>query len=427
MTYRRIRKLIHLTCAAAFVTLPFFDLMRLDIPRARFFVAGQELWISEFGIVFLSLMSLMFLVAAVSMIYGRLYCSYACPQMIFSEASIAVEAWARRLVNRRLTAWPRGRRKAAARFLVLAMLATASVFLAFVFVAYFVAPRDLLQRLVSFDITTAAGMAGAVTTLITFVDFAFVRQRFCTTVCPYGYLQGMLADSRTLLVEYRDPAHECIECRKCVRVCEMGIDIRDSAHQIECIHCGDCIDACIDVMGRLGRDTLVHYTWGERGRTFGAAGIEPWPYRLGLRDAKRAAVLGVVLLYAIGLGVALALRHPVMVRVAPERSATTELYTTDAEGRIVNRFRMSLANRSGKPAEVVFEAEGLRGARLSRGQRPITLMPGETLQGTFDLSVPPADLAGGVKPFRLVSRTMPDGTVDAFDMTFIGPEAGRTP
>ena len=73
----------------------------------------------------------------------------------------------------------------------------------------------------------------------------------------------MLSDKSTLLVEYRDPDANCIECKKCVRVCPMEIDIRDGAHQIECVHCADCIDACEDVLGRLDKDGLIHYAWGE--------------------------------------------------------------------------------------------------------------------------------------------------------------------
>jgi polyferredoxin len=178
------------------------------------------------------------------MIYGRLYCSYACPQMIFSEASIALENKLKRLVNRKLGSLPAKRRNLAVRAAFLATAGVASVLLAFVFISYFVEPRDLFFRLVQLDIRTAGGIAGATVTLLTFLDFTLLRQRFCTTVCPYGYLQGMLVDGNTLLVQYRDDAQDCIECKKCVRVCHMGIDIRDSPYQMACVHCGECIDAC---------------------------------------------------------------------------------------------------------------------------------------------------------------------------------------
>ena len=109
------------------------------------------------------------------------------------------------------------------RTLFYAMATAASVVLAFVFISYFVPPHDLARRLLSLDVKTAGGFAGATVTLITLIDFLFVRQRFCTTVCPYGYLQGMLSDGETLLVQYRDEGRECIECKKCVRVCGMEL------------------------------------------------------------------------------------------------------------------------------------------------------------------------------------------------------------
>jgi len=269
-SFHRIRKAIHIACVIIFFALPFANLMRFDIPRQRFYFFGYELWISEFSVIFFSLMFLMFLVAAMAMFYGRVYCGYLCPQMIFSEASIALESKLTRTVNKYVR-WSAGPRKLLSRFLFYAIAVAASVILAFAFISYFVEPRDLLRRLLAFDIRTAGGIAGATTTLFTLLDFLFVRQRFCTTVCPYGYLQGMLGDSDTLIVHYRDEDRECIECKKCVRVCHMGIDIRTSPYQIECIHCGECIDACADVLGRLGKQTLIHYVWGEQGEKLGSA------------------------------------------------------------------------------------------------------------------------------------------------------------
>src|SRR5208283_1103191 len=128
----------------------------------------------------------------------------------------------------------------------------------------------------------------------------------------------------TLLVQYRDETHECIECKKCVRVCHMGIDIRTSPYQIECIHCGECIDACVDVLGRLGKQGLIHYVWGERGEELGKGG-KRWYQRLGFRDAKRVVVLLLVLCYGGALYAALAMRHTVLVRIPPDRTTMYRL------------------------------------------------------------------------------------------------------
>lgn len=212
------------------------------------------------------------LVVVSSVFYGRVFCGYLCPQMIFSEASLAVESYLRRKVDKKLFRSGPKVRARIARALWLAVVAVGSVFAAFVFMTYFVEPRDLLHRLLSFDLRTASGLSGAVVTLVAMADFSLVRLRFCTSVCPYGYLPGMLGDADTLLVRYSDPKGDCIECKKCVRMCPMGIDIRESPFQIECVHCAECIDACDQVLVRLGKAGLVRYAWGDKGapRRFGA-------------------------------------------------------------------------------------------------------------------------------------------------------------
>lgn len=414
--FHRLRKGIHALCFAVFVVLPFFNLLRFDIPRQRFYFAGQELWINEFGIIFFSLMFLMFLIAASAILYGRVYCSYLCPQMIFSEVSLHVEQRLKRIVNRKLFEWPPKTRALLWRGLFLLILGVASVFLAFIFIAYFVEPRDLLRRLLALDIQTAGGIAGASVTLLTFLDFTFIRQHFCTTVCPYGYLQGMLGDGDTLLVHYRDQNHECIECKKCVRICHMGIDIRTSPFQLECIHCGECIDACEDVLGRLHKPGLIHYAWGEKGEATDSPA--PWHRRIGFRDPKRFVILLVIAFYFSGLMVALSMRRPVLIRISPVRAT---LYRAGADGVIYNRFRMTTANRSPSSAFVAVSIEGLPAARLVLEQNPLPLSAGEASEQEFEIAMRPFSGAREVNHFMIAARTAPGDAVDRFPMTFLMP------
>jgi len=272
------------------------------------------------------------------------------------------------------------------------------------------------RRLLAFDIRTAGGIAGATTTLFTLLDFLFVRQRFCTTVCPYGYLQGMLGDSDTLIVHYRDEDRECIECKKCVRVCHMGIDIRTSPYQIECIHCGECIDACADVLGRLGKQTLIHYVWGEQGEKLGS-GDQPWYQKLGLRNAKRIVVLLIILCYGAGLFTALSMRRAVLVRIAPDR---TTMYRLGKDGTVYNRFRLQVANRGHEQAIAQLSIEGLPRTAFMDFENAVVVAAGQTIQQEFEIQAPPsAALAPGVNHFRIISRV--GNEKDVFEETFITP------
>ena len=416
--YRRIRKRFHLGFFLAFVAAPFLNLMRFDIPRQRFYFAGFELWISEFAIIFFALMLLMFIIAASAIIHGRIYCSYACPQMIFSEWSQSLERWAKTQAQQRLKTASPGTRKLAANAAFYGLLAVASVFLAFVFTSYFLEPRDLLGRLVHLDLITVGGITGATVTILTFLDLTLVRQKFCTSVCPYGYIQGMLQDQHTLLVSYQDgqgEARDCIDCKKCVRVCEMEIDIRDSPFQIECVHCGDCIDACEDILRKVGKPGLIHYTWCERPKT---AAREAWYMRWGFRDAKRVAILVILAFYLGGLGLALSLRRPVLVEINPDRSV---MFKVLPDGRIANLIRLKLANRTGRISQVQLTVEGLAGAELALPGNPVVLQPGETFERTVELRAPFVQDGQDVHHIRILAKADGARSADAEEMTFIMP------
>ncbi|MBL8228873.1 MAG: 4Fe-4S binding protein [Bryobacterales bacterium] len=418
--YHKLRKTVHFACFLIFVALPFFNVMRFDIPKQRFYFVGQEIWINEFAILFFTMMFLMFTIAAASMLYGRVYCSYLCPQMIFGEAATALEERIRKFINKHFIQLSLRARQIASGVLFYSAVWIASVFVSFVFISFFVEPRDLLRRLMALDIVTAGGIAGAATTLLTFLDFAFLRQRFCTTICPYGYLQGMLSDKQTLLVAYRDGEGKqkaCIECKKCVRVCHMGIDIRKSPFQIECIHCGECVEACDEVLARLKKPGLIHYTWGERGEMLGDQS-QPWYRRVGLRDPKRFIVLLVMAFYASGLTVALSMRHSVQVRISPDRAM---LFTKQPGGEIRNKFRLNVDNRGSQDAHVKITIQGLPDARVLGQANPLPVKAGESLQLNFEVEAG-AGVPADVSHFKFVTEAAPYNTVGEYPMTFIAPQ-----
>jgi len=411
-----------------FVLLPAFDVMRFDIVRQRFYFFGAELWISEFSIIFLSLMFLWILVAAMAMIYGRFYCGYLCPQMIFSETAATLEKSIARRMARRLADLSPVLRRSIAKAAFYLVLLPASIFVTFVFVSYFVPPLDLFHRLMSLDIRTAGGIVGASVTLITFLDFALVRTRFCTAICPYGYLQTMLADKHTLLVHFQDSEGNCIHCDKCVRACPMGIDIRSGPHQLECTHCAECVDACSDIVGKLGRKTLIRYAWGDAGEAaltaVPAASKPAWYRRIGFRDGKRIAILVLLTVYAIGLSIAISLRQPVLVRIMPNRIT---LYTMGTDGSIHNRFRLLASNRSHAKATLDLSISGLPAARIVDLNRDIVLEPGESLQREFEVAAPASAVAPGVNHMQIRATVVPAQKSGLLDETFIAPMESTAP
>lgn len=420
--FHRVRKTVQAICFVIFILMPLFDVMRFDITRERFYFFGAELWISEFSILFLSMMFLWILVAAMAMIYGRFYCGYLCPQMIFSEAANSIEKAINRKIERKLSGLGPGARRVLSVALFSAVLLPASVFVTFVFVSFFVPPADLFHRLLTLDIRTAPGIVGASITLVTLLDFAFLRQRFCTSICPYGYLQNMLADSNTLLVHFHDANGQCIHCDKCVRACPMGIDIRRSSHQLECTHCAECIDACSGVLGRLGRPTLIQYAWGDTGEKAApetkSGPVRSWLRFIGLRDGKRIAVLLLLLVYATGLSIAISMRQPVLVQIMPNRIT---LYNIGADGLIHNHFRLVAVNRGHVEARLTMSIADLPSAHIAGMEDGVTLKPGESVKREFDVAAAPAGLVPGVNRMSIVTAVVPAQKTQAVAETFFAP------
>jgi cytochrome c oxidase accessory protein FixG len=413
--YHVVRKTVQTICVTIFILLPLFNIMRFDLVHQRFYFFGAELWISEFAILFLTMMFLWILVAAMAMIYGRFYCGYLCPQMIFSEASLASEKFIARRVKKLLPSASDVTRRRIAKTVFYILGIPPSIFFSFVFVSFFVPPGDLFHRLLSFDIRTTGGIVGASVTLITFFDFAFLRQRFCTGICPYGYLQNMLADKNTLLVRFQDDAGRCIHCEKCVKSCPMGIDIRVSSHQLECTHCAECIDACSGILGKLGRESLVQYAWGDLDPA--TKGKNAWYRKIGLRDGKRIAILALLLVYAVGLFVVISLRKPVLVRIMPDR---IKLFTVAPDGQIHNRFRVVASNRSHTGRQMSLSIEGLPQGAIVNSRASFTIAPGESFQDEFEIAAPAALLQPGVNHMRIVAEVSSQKTA-TFDETFIAP------
>ncbi len=400
----RRRRLVQLVCLSIFVLLPVFDLLRFDLGRGRLHLLRHELWLDEWALLWLVLMFAMWLVGAASLVLGRVYCAYACPQTVFSELAHDFDALGRRLARHAPPRW-RGRVAQAASLLLVALTSIAASAL---FMAYFAPLPEVLTRLARLDVTPWLGAVGLCAALLAFLDFAFVRESFCRSACPYGLLQGVIEDGRSLHVRFDATPGACIDCGACARVCPMEIDVRQGSFQIECTRCGSCVDACDAVLGRLKparpgllRFDLAGFSWRR------------W-------DAKR----GLVALSTLGFGVALALavatRQPLAVRLSPlyqdARGATSE--------RAESRFLLRAQNRGREPVALEVHPAGLPdGARVA-GLEDGVVAPGQERRFTLLVSVPRAQIHASVTPFDWV--IVAGGRTLRFPAALFAPGGGKS-
>ena len=375
--WRRWRRIAGAAQALVALGLPFLSVggesaLRLDVPAGRLHAFGAAFAIDEAFVVLAATLLLTAGFLLVTLVLGRVWCGWACPQTVLGD----------------LTRWVmperRARPRPARRPLGFLAVAVVSAVVAADLVWYFVPPGEFFRRLAAGALGPwVAGSWGALFSVL-FLDLAFLRATFCATACPYAKLQGVLFDRSTLVVAYdarRDA--DCVDCGACVRVCPTGIDIREGL-QMECIACAECIDACTPIMAKLRRaPDLVGYFPGEPGRPWRL--LRPGVVAVGAAAAASAALLVGVL----------------VTRVLLDLSAVPELGfkpRRTPDGLAVNAYSVALENHARAPVTVTLALSAPGGAVAVRPDA-ISLAAGERRQVRILASahgLPPGEAAARI-------------------------------
>ena len=375
------RRLIQLAFLACFIVMPLFDLCRFDFEAGRLHLFGAEIWLDEWALLWLALMFGMWLIGALSLLFGRVYCAYACPQMLFSEIAHDFDALGKRIAKPLKGKW----RPRVANVVSYTLLGLMSLAASVLCMAYFAPMSVVLARVSRLDVGLWVGLLGALVMLFTFLDFAFVREEFCRSACPYGLLQGVIEDGRSLHVEFDPSIGECIECKACVRVCPMHIDIRDGAYQIECTRCGTCIDACDTVLARLKtpRQGLLAF----RMPTFSLATL----------DIKRVLVSVATIGFGVAFALAVGMRSQVAFVLSPVYTAGEQSSTS-----VEARFLLRASNRGRDAVSIAVRPEGLPDSAEIVGIDDPVVPAGTEKRFQITVRLPLAATESSVTPFVLV-------------------------
>lgn len=333
----------------------------LDLANRRFYFFWIEIWPHEFyfvaGLLIMAGLGLFLFTSAL----GRVWCGYTCPQTVWTDLFILVERWIEgdrnaRLRLHRQKKWDfRKMRLRLTKWVVWLLIGLAT---GGAWVFYFADAPTLLQDLVTGQAHPVAYTTMAVLTFTTFFFGGFAREQICIYACPWPRIQAAMMDEDTLTVGYRewrgeprgkhrkgedaDKLGDCIDCMACVNVCPMGIDIRNG-QQMECITCALCIDACDDVMAKIGKPRgLIDYMAlsDETRERAGAAPRNIWVHILRPRTIMYTALWSLV---GIGLVFALFIRSDIEMTVAPIRNPT---YVTMSDGSIRNTYDVRIRNKN---------------------------------------------------------------------------------
>ncbi len=251
-----------------------------DLDNRQFHIFGATFWPQDFILLSAILIIAAFGLFFITVLAGRVWCGYACPQSVWTWVFMRVEQITEgdRSQRIKLDAAPWSLQKLARRSAKHGLWLAVSVITAMAFVGYFTPVRQLTVDLATFEVGATTAFWVLFFTAATYINAGWLREKVCRDMCPYSRFQSVMFDSDTLVISYdaargenRGPRRkdadykaeglgDCIDCTMCVQVCPTGIDIRDGL-QLECIGCGACIDACDSVMDKLGYDRgLVRYS-----------------------------------------------------------------------------------------------------------------------------------------------------------------------
>ena len=274
-TLYKKRTLFSIVYLILFLAIPWIKvegepLIMMNILKRKFIIFGQIFGPQDFFIFALGMLTFVVFIILFTVIFGRVFCGWACPQTIFMEMVFRkIEYWIEGdyTKQQQLKAMPWNGYKIRKRITKIFIFYSVSFILANYFMAYLISMDEVIRYVnegISSHLSTFFSIIGF-TTVFFFVYYWF-REQVCIVVCPYGRLQGVLLDKNSIVVAYdyirgeprgkkasaEHQLGDCIDCKACVRVCPTGIDIRNGT-QLECINCTACIDSCNEIMENIGR------------------------------------------------------------------------------------------------------------------------------------------------------------------------------
>ncbi|MGB0956528.1 MAG: cytochrome c oxidase accessory protein CcoG [Panacagrimonas sp.] len=393
--FQKFRNLAMLVLLGAYYLTPWLQwgdrpLVWFDLPERRFYLAWLTLAPQD-----LFLLSLLLFVAAFTLFFftslgGRLWCGYACPQTVWTEAFVWIEHLVEgdRHARIKLDDAPWNARKVMRRGgKHLAWLVFAG-FTGITFVAYFIPARQLFPAFATFDVSGWPLFWSLFYGFATWGNAGFMREQVCKYMCPYARFQSAMFDKDTLIIAYDQArgeprksdarqrgvsAGDCIDCSLCVQVCPVGIDIRKGL-QYECIACASCVDVCNSVMDSVGKPRgLVRYSTSRRESGQASRFLRP-----------RAIAYGLVWLIACAALATMVLTHsPLRLDVLRDRHA---LVRERADGSLENLYQFKITNADNRVRRFEIQARFDDGSVLLPRPARITVPAGETVAALVTLS-----------------------------------------
>lgn len=424
------RHLVAIVLYIFFFTAPFLryegdPIFLLNILERKFILFGVVFWPQDFHLIVLSLITLIVFIVLFTVVYGRIFCGWACPQTIFMEFVfrrieylIEGDAAAQRRLAKQEWNTEKIMKKTAksAVFFLIAYLISNTIF------SYIFGSDRILGIWSDQLFGSKLFFATLILAGIIYFIFGFFREQVCLIACPYGRLQGVLLDQQSVIVAYdylrgeprgplknkanTPPSGDCVDCSACVQVCPTNIDIRNGT-QLECINCTACIDACNKVMMKNNlKKGLIRFD-SEKG------------IREGVRKlaTPRSIAYSGVLLILLSVVVSLFIfRKEVETTILRQKGSLYQEYGKDAWSNI---YQIDLINKFREDLSVQLNLISPKGEIKLMGQE-LFIPGGKKIQERF-LVVLPKNSLNSSKNEIVIGVYKGNELLDEVQVTFVGP------
>ncbi|MEH6763331.1 cytochrome c oxidase accessory protein CcoG [Aequorivita antarctica] len=421
--------------AAPFVKINGNQFLLFNVLERRFNIFGFPFWPQDFYLfVIMMIIGVVFIIFFTAA-FGRIFCGWICPQTIFMEMVFRrIEYWidGDRGAQIRLAKQKWNAEKIRKRVLKWIVFFIISFLIANIFLAYFIGSDRLLQYVFEGPLDHISTLISLfVFTAVFYFIFAWFREQVCIIACPYGRLQGVLLDNKSIIVAYDHKRGEkevgrakfkknedreasgkgdCIDCFQCVNVCPTGIDIRNGT-QLECVNCTACIDECDSIMEAVNLPKgLIRYASEEN--------IEKKaPFKFTPRLKGYVAVLVILIGVLTGM---LFLRSDVEANIL---RLPGQLYEHKADNIISNVFTYKLLNKTTKNIENIhFKLKSPKGTIHAVKQGEIIVPAQNLAEGTLFIEINNSVLSGD-KNRAVIEVYSGKDLIETTSVTFLGPRS----